>query len=353
MISLKSLIEAIVPDKSEFERAAKESEYGVISVILDKSGNVRIDDYSFDRNLTKARVDLGFTENRIRVFKNNLHGNKIDPSVQQLISALVKNKVVDSSWKVEFGDDEGFYKKGEYVYRRGEYENLPPNFWSRKSRVDLGENLKLYHGTSELELPDIKRYGLRPLGFKTTEPGHASRLRIEENKDFIYLAGTFVDAFKFAKERARSNMLKVDATQYRWVEHHEWERWFIKPVVFLVTIPDFTKLRSDDDRLLSMIKSKASEIWDKLTPEEKEYQQKTSSQWFSQRGLKYTPDQISDYLWVISDNGFNMVMPHINKEEWKNWRASLKSHNQVAYQGQIPQKFLQTIDLERVTKKRR
>jgi hypothetical protein len=191
------------------------------------------------------------------------------------------------------------------------------------------------------------------LGFKSTSSGYETRLRINENKDFIYLSGTFSDAFRYAKTRARSNMLKHNKEQYQWVEHREWQYWFIKPVVLLVTIPDFTNLRSDDDRVISLIKQKAHEMWSAMSPEVKRREQEISAKWFNDRNANFTPESISDYLWVTSDNGCDQVLKHIDKTEWDNWKESIKVNNQVAYKGTIPPKYLKMIDLYDVTIKKR
>jgi hypothetical protein len=354
MIKLKSLLlEAFVPDKSEFKNAVANSEYKIIRIVMTKHGQVYIEDAppEIPSEDIKVRATLNYNDDSIDFYTSQVHGNKISPSAQQLIAALTKRGVIDSSWKVKFNDKEGYYLNGDYVYKYGEYENLPPNFWKRNTRVDIGENLKLYHGTTEIELPNIKKYGLKPLGFKTTIGGTETRLRIEDNKNFIYLTGTFVNAFGFAESKSRSNMLRIDKNQYQWTQYHGWDRWFIKPVVLLVTIPDFTKLRSDDDRLLSIIKSKARELWKNLPPNVKTHEQILSAEWFKQHGVDYKPEQISDYLWVISDNGFSQTIQHVDSQEWKNWKASLKSHNQVAYEGTIPPNYLQVIDLHKVFRK--
>jgi hypothetical protein len=66
--------------------------------------------------------------------------------------------------------------------------------------------------------------------------GHETRLRIEDNKNFLYLSGTFTGAFMYAKTKARSNMLRTDKQQYDYVQYLEWGRWFIKPVILFVKI---------------------------------------------------------------------------------------------------------------------
>lgn len=358
MIKLKYLIEAISPDKGEYDAAAKKSKYGNITVILSDKGVIYIDDPEtykspIPHENTIARADLWFDKTIIRIYKAKLHGNKINPATQQLISALVKNKIIDSSWKVNFSDNEGWYRGyGDYVIRKGEFDDLPPNFWKRNSRVDIGENLTLYHGTSDLELPTILKDGLRPLGSKHTIAGPETRLRTEYNKNFLYLAGTFQDAFRFAKSKARGNMLRTNKQEYSYVEHWEWGRWFIKPVVLLIRLPDFTNLRSDDDRVISLIKAKGYELWKTLTPEQKTEQQIKSAQWFKEHEINYKSEHITDYLWTISDNGFNSVLKHIDKAEWKNWKASLGSHNQVGYEGVIPPNYITVVDLDRVVSKK-
>ncbi len=357
MIKLTSLIlEAFVPDKSEFENAFKRSEYNIIDVYMDRTGKVYIDDREskdlpVDRKNVISKLTLDYNNKKISIFKDRLHGNKINPHDQQLLSSLQKKNIIDSNWKVSFSDKEGYYKKGEYVYKLGEFENLPPNFWKRNQRIDVGNNLILYHGTSEKELPTIQKYGLRPLGSKYTSPGGETRLRIEENKNILYLSGTFTDAFRYAQLKARWNMREENKEKYSWVEHHEWERWFIKPVVLLVRIPDFTKLRSDDDRIISLIKIKSDELWEKMDSLEKQKQQKLSSEWFNERNVKYSPNDINSYLWTISDNGFKEVIKHISKDEWNNWKESLKTHNQVGYVGIIPPNYITVVDLNKVFKK--
>lgn len=352
MIKLKTLIEAISPDKSEYEKAADRSEYKSINVYMDKHGVVYIDDFMSTKDPvpyedTNAKLQLYYPDKRVRIFKNKLHGNKINPGQQQLLSILLKKGIIDSSWKVAFSDYEGYYTGGygSYSHKLGKYEKLPPNFWKRNSRIDLGENLKLYHGTSDLELPTIMKYGLRPLGSKHTVAGQETRIRLEDNKNFLYLAGTFSDAFRYAQTKARSNMLRIDKQKYEYVQYNEWGQWFIKPVVLLVQLPDFTKLRSDDDRIISIIKAKAYELWKAMDPEKKGMEQILSAEWFKLHGLNYKPEQIEDYLWTISDNGCNFVLTHVDKSEWKNWKASLGEFNQVGYEGIIPPNYIEVIDL--------
>ena len=351
------LVEAFCPDKEEFEKAAQRSEYKVIEVNMDNQGVVHIDDYTdpkpYDRSKTKVYIRLNYNKSEVDIYKDNLHGNKVDPSLQQLIAALLKKGVIDSSWKVSFSDDAGYYMGGEYATRKGEFEGLPPNFWKRNSRIGIGTNLVLYHGTDTLALPTIKKYGLRPLGMEHTSPGYESRLRIEENKNFLYLTGTFESAFGYARTRARSDMRSTNKEDYEYVEHWEWERWFIKPVVLLVTLPDFTKLRSDDDRVIGIIKDKGYKIWDVMPSEQKEEEKKKTIEWFRQRGINYTPHEIEGFQWVRSDNGFEVTIKHIDKSEWNNWKASLKSNNQVAYAGVIPPQYLKVLDLTKVFRKPR
>lgn len=354
MIKLKSLIEAISPDKEEFEKAAQKSEYKIITIYMDNKGIVYIDDLKSNKSPvefenTKAKLDLDYNNYRIRIWKYGVHGNQISPGIQQLLSILLKKGVVDSSWKVSFGDYEGWNRGyGDYVHRHGEYENLPPNFWKRNSRISIGENLKLYHGTSDLELPTILKYGLRPLGSKYTVGGSESRLRTEFNKNFLYLIGTFQDAFRFAKSKARSNMLRIDKEKYDYVQYYNWKDWFIKPVVLLITLPDFTKLRSDDDRIISMLKEKGRALWKSMDNKQREIEKIKTAEWFNKHGANYKPEQIEDYLWIISDYGFKPALELIDKSEWKNWKASLKLDNQVAYEGIIPPNYITVVDLGKV-----
>ena len=248
--------------------------------------------------------------------------------------------MIDNTWKVHISDTLGYYLKGDYVHRESEYENLPPNFWRRNTRIDVGENLILYHGTSEQELPTILKYGLRPLGSKHTTAGGESRIRMEENKNILYLAGTLQDAYRYADLKARWNMRAKDNTQYSYVEHYEWDHWFIKPIVLKVKVPDFTKLRSDDDRIIYLIKQKASELWSAMPEEQKNIEKIKTVEWFNEHNISYKPEDISNYLWTISDNGCNAVIKHIDKSEWNNWKASLASHNQIGYEGLFHQHIL-------------
>lgn len=361
MIKLKNILtEAFVPDKEEFEKAAQRSEYKVIGIEMDNKGVIRIDDYTniqpdTEEQRRSRRIDarLNYNDNEIVLYHSQLHGNKITPAAQQLISALVKKGVVDSSWKVSFHDREGYHMGGSYVTRKGEYEDLPPNFWKRNKRIDLGENLVLYHGTDTKALPRILKYGLRPLGMEGTESGYETRVRLEHNKNFVYLSGTFQGGFFYANHKARWDMMQTDKQQYDYVQHWEWERWFIKPVVLLVTLPDFTKLRSDDDRVIGLIKTKGYALWAEMPPEQQKVEAEKSSKWYRDRGVDYGPERIEAYQWVTSDNGFETTLRHIDKNEWKNWKASLGSHNQVAYAGVIPPQYLKVLDLEKVFRKPR
>lgn len=357
MIKLKTLcIEAFVPNKNEFDAAVARSEYKIIDIYMDRGGKVFIDDREVATSIpdpkdVSARITLDFNNNKVRIYQTKVHGNKIEAGTQQLLSAILKNGIINTSWKVDFGDTEGWYKNSKYVHTAGAYQNLPPNFWKRNTRIDVGENLTMYHGTSEKELPTILKYGLRPLGMKHTERGAESRVRLEENTDFLYLAGTFMGAMNYAKTKARWNMRSEDPTKYSWVEHWEWERWFIKPVVLLVRIPDFTKLRSDDDRVISLIKDKAYKLWEIISPEEKEKQKEMSAKWYQERGIKYTPNDISPYTWVTSDNGLDFVLKQFDKSEWNNWKKSLEDNNQIGYKGIIPPSHISIVDLEKTYQK--
>ena len=361
MLKLKDILtEAFCPDKEEFEKAAQRSEYKIVEVWMDKNGVIAIDDYTNipptkpdDFKNRKSTLRLNYNANEVVIYHTSLHGNKIASGTQQLLAALVKKGVIDSSWKVSFHDTEGYYLGGSYVTRPGEFEGLPLNFWKRNKRVDLGENLVLYHGTDTKALPKILKYGLRPLGMEGVERGYESRLKVEYNKNFIYLSGTFQGAFLYAKNKARWDMMQTDKSQYDYVQHWEWERWFIKPVILLVTLPDFTKLRSDDDRVIGMIKEKGYELWAAMSPEQREAESEKSSKWYKDRGVNYGPEKIEAYQWVTSDNGFKIVLNHINQDEWKDWKSSLGSHNQVAYAGVIPPQYIKVLDLEKVIRKPR
>ena len=361
MIKLKNmLVEAFCPDKEDFEKAAQRSEHKVIGIEMNKRGVITIDDYTniqpdTEEQLKNRKISarLNYNDNEIVIYNRELHGNKITPAAEQLISALAKKGVIDSSWKVAFHDYEGYHMGGDYVTRKGEYEGMPPNFWKRNKRIDLGTNLILYHGTDDKVLPKILRYGLRPLGMEGTESGYETRLKLEHNKNFVYLSGTFQGGFFYANHKARWDMLTTDKAQYDYVQYWEWERWFIKPVVLLVTLPDFTKLRSDDDRVIGIIKDTGYKLWASLSPEQQEVEKQKSSKWYKDRGVDYEPERIEAYQWVTSDNGFEETLKHVSKDEWKDWKASLGSHNQVAYAGVIPPQYLKVLDLTKVIRKPR
>lgn len=345
------LQEAFVPDKSEFEKALAADENGIISLYMDDKGYVHIDYPPFGGKGMKASAKLYYAKKRIILPKRYLHGNKITHGAAQLLKGLYKNDIVDAGWKVSFSDSEGYYMGGQFKYRKGEYEDLPINFWKNNSPMGVGENLVMYHGTSDLQLPKIEKYGLRPLGFKGTFAGHETRLKTDWNKNTLYLAGTFDDAFRYAKLRALSDMRDTDPKNFEFLQHYEWERWTVKPVVILATIPDFTKLRSDDDRIISIIKEKGTELWKSMDDATRKAEQEKAVQWFKERGVNYTPDRIEDYLWSMTDSGLAQILSQIHPDEWKKWEESLSSHNQVGYEGTIPPKFLKVLDLKQVTDK--
>lgn len=343
----KYLINEAFINKDEFNDALTQSTLKYVSVEMDKNGKVYFSP-DFNNQLAhedrKAYVILQYKTNTIEL-RDNVVGNRISAGSQQLLQQLVKDNIINKNWTVNLRDDEGMYKQGEYTHVYGTFDKLPVSFWSRNSRLNLGENLVLYHGTSSEDLPTILKYGLRPLGSKYTSSGSASRLRTEQNKDLLYLATNFRTAYMYAKDRARDKMRQLNRRDWDYLQHKEVEYWDIKPVVLEVTVPDFTKLRSDDDRIIRLLKDKADKIWKEFTPEQQESEWQTTKLWY-QKVAGFTPRETdrSGFYWIQSDNGLKYVLDRFDKTEWNDWKASL-SNQQVAYKGFIPPQYLKVKEL--------
>lgn len=343
----KHLVNEAFINKDEFDDALNKSTIQYVSVEMDKNGKVYFSP-DFENKVSyenrNGYVILNYKTNTVEI-RDRVIGNRIQAGTQQLLQQLVKDNIIDKTWTVSFRDDEGLYKKGEYTHIHGTFDKLPVSFWSRNTRINLGENLVLYHGTSSEDLPTILKYGLRPLGSKYTRSGSASRLRTEENKDFLYLATDFRTAYRYAKDRASDQMRRLHKDKWEYLQYRDFEYWDIKPVVLEVTVPDFTKLRSDDDRIIRLLKDKADKIWKEFTPEQQESEWQTTKLWY-QKVLKFTPKETdrSSFYWIQSDNGLKYVLDRFDKTEWNNWKASL-SNQQVAYKGFIPPQYLKVKEL--------
>jgi len=331
-------------NKDEFNDALSKSEIKyLVGVEMDNTGKVYFSP-DFDNKVAyenrKSYILLNFKDNVVEI-RGGVVGNRIRSGDQQLLQQLKKENIIDSSWKVSFRDDEGMYKRGEYTHVYGTFEKLPVSFWTRNTRINLGENLVLYHGTSSEDLPTIMKYGLQPLGRKFTRSGSATRIRTEENKDFIYLATDFRTAYRYAKDKASDHMRRLHIKKWSYLQYKEVEYWDIKPVVLEVTLPDFTKLRSDDDRVIRLIKNKSDELWKQFSEEQRNNQWEQTKIWF-QKNAGFTPKETdkSSFYWIMSDNGLQYVMPRFDKNEWDNWKASVKADQQVAYKGSIPPQYL-------------
>jgi len=343
----KHLITEAFVNKDEFNDALNKSTIKYVSVEMDKNGKVYFNP-DFDNKLSyedrKSYVILHFEKNTVEV-RDIAIGNRISASTQQLLQQLVNDNIIDKNWTVSFRDDEGMYKKGVYTHIKGTFDKLPVSFWNRNSRINLGENLVLYHGTSTEDLPTIMKYGLQPLGRKYTTSGSASRIRTEENKNFLYLATNFRTAYMYAKDRASDHMRRLNRNDWYYLQHREVEYWDIQPVVLEVTIPDFTKIKSDDDRIISLMKNKADVLWKQFSEEEKSKEWEQTKLWF-QKKVDFTPKESdkSSYYWIMSDNGLQYVLDRFDKSEWNNWKASI-SNKQVAYNGFIPPQYLKVKEL--------
>ena len=343
----KYLNEAFI-NKDEFNDALSKSTIKYVTVEMDKSGKVYFSP-DFENKVTydnrKATVVLNFKDNVVE-FRGGGIGNRMDSGGQQLLQQLKKDNIIDSSWTVSFRDDEGMYKKGEYTHVRGTFDKLPVSYWNRTKRLNFGENLILYHGTSSEDLPTILKYGLQPLGRKYTTSGSATRIRTAENKNFLYLATDFRTAYRYAKDRASDQMRRLHKDKWEYLQYRDFEYWDIKPVVLEVTIPDFTKLRSDDDRVIRLMKDKADELWKRLPEDEKEKEWNQTKTWFQKNG-GFTPKESDkgSFYWIMSDNGQNYVFARFDKSAWYDWKASIKSYQQVAYDGFIPPQYLKIKEL--------
>lgn len=337
-------------NKDEFNDALNKSTLQYVSVEMDKNGKIYFSP-DFENKVEfgnlKCYFILNFKKNTIEIRYKSIGsiGNRIQASTQQLLQQLVADNIIDKSWTVSFNDDEGLYKKGVYTHIQGTFDKLPVSFWNRNSRINLGENLILYHGTSSEDLPTIIKYGLRPLGSKYTRSGSSSRIRTEENKDFIYLATNFRTAFRYAKDRARDQMRRLHKDTWEYVQYRDVEYWDIKPVVLEVTIPDFTKLKSDDDRVIRLMKDKADELWKQFSEEQKSKEWEQTKLWF-QKHAGFTPNESdkSSYYWIMSDNGLQYVLDRFDKSAWNDWKASI-SDQQIAYKGFIPPQYLKVKEL--------
>jgi hypothetical protein len=141
-------------------------------------------------------------------------------------------------------------------------------------------------------------------------------------------------------------MRRLHTDKWSYLQDTEIEYWDIKPVVLEVTLPDFTKLRSDDDRVIRLMKDKADELWKQFSEEQRNNQWEQTKIWF-QKNAGFTPTETwkgSSY-WIKSDNGLQYVLPRFDKNEWNDWKASVKADQQVAYKGSIPPQYLKIKEL--------
>jgi hypothetical protein len=340
------LSEAILsPDvKNAIIDSAKSDPYSSCIIYLTSNGTIQLEEPP--RNETKAEVTLFFSMNTIQL-RGERYANKISSGAQQLITSLYKTGLIDSTWKLTKHERLSYHTAGgKYITDFGHHNDLSLLFWmDRKNRLFLGNDLTFYHGTSTFDLPLIKKQGLLNLSVKGISGGTATRLKIEENRKFVYLSTDIETAMSYAKERAGGYNRKYHADAWSYMQYQTWQVWDIQPVILKVTLPDVTKLRSDDDRLIKMIKAKAYEVWQTLPANIKSDQIAKTVQWFKTHNMDYKPEQIETFLWVMSDPGFEYILPMIDKSEWNNWKRSLEQDKQVAYEGIIPPKFLSVVSL--------
>ena len=335
-------------NKSEFDDALSKSDISYVTVEMDKSGRVHFStdfDYKVPNEARKATIILNCKDN-VAMIRRGVFGNKIDSGHQQLLQQLKKDNIIDSTWTVGLKDDEGLYKNGKYTHIQSTFDKLPVTFWNRTKRLNNGENFVLYHGTSSEDLPTIMKYGLQPLGRKYTAPGSAARIRTKENQNYLYLASDFRTGYMYAKDRARSQMRKLQANTWEYLQYRETEFWNIQPVVLEVTVPDFTKLKSDDDRVIRLIKDKADELWNGFSDDQRNKEWEQTKIWF-QKHAGFLPKESDkgSFYWITSDIGQNYVLDRFDKTVWHDWKASIISNQQIAYDGSIPPQYLKIKEL--------
>jgi hypothetical protein len=216
-------------------------------VWLDAEGNVRLG-YS-DRGGGRGRPPEHSYAKYIRSMKNDITmypsekkislemmGDKIKPAHKKLIDFLIKNGIIDDTWKFKGGDEIGRYVG--YDWQTFTDPDLPTTVGAAKKTKLFSpaiENIILYHGTTNYGWDKIQKDGaLYPLFTgSNTIYGSESRGKHPLNKDHIYLATNQDKGWHYAKQMAESltRKLKTEA----------------KPVLLQVKVPDVTKLRSDDD----------------------------------------------------------------------------------------------------------
>jgi len=363
-ISLVSIDEAVMPPRSALDAqyASSNAEHGwqTATVWMDRGGILRVDSTTPngpDRQTgLRASVNLWPETKQIDPgYRNRPTGNTVSPAMHQLVAALLKAGWVDATWSIR-GETISYYLGGTYSYRANP---LAPSLadWHKVIRFDATTiNLQLFHGTSSLELPAILQNGMRSLGSRggTGQASVNTRLRADWNKEHTYLATKLEGAWGYAKHRALDMWRKTNRSGYEYGQYREWEQWEVQPVVLIVTVPDMSRLRADDDIIITAIKKRAEALWGKMSAEAREDQKAMMRQWFPKHaGFQIKENDMSAWYWVMTDAGMQTVMDSMPMERLAAaWKASIRRNDQVAYAGVIPPSHLKVMDLRDVTTKR-
>jgi len=324
--------------KAAFEKAAKDSEFGVVYLTMTGDGSLYIGDgndildslypdASWRRSIKLTVVPA---EKEISIRQSSF-GNTLLPKVQQALRSLRDAKIIDNTWKIRTTREASYYDEfGKFSIKPNPIDTQGLDALVDKAiRLSpITKNMVLYHGTSSLDWVTIQKVGLHPLGYGTNiQPGSESRAKHKGNYKVLYLAGSIEKAMQYAKTRVDDQKRKNKI-------------YDIEPVVLEIQVPDPARLVADDDVVNNIASNIANKLWkSKSTQEQKDIMNNLSQI----KGFEVKDPTIGMMLWRETDEGFNEVMSKIPNSVFKTWKASLIRENQVGYKGIIPPKFIKRV----------
>lgn len=318
------------------------------TIWLDTEGNVRAGypekpdnvSYSKFRKIYNNKVSINPDEKQIQF---QMVGDKTNTAIKKLVQFLADNGIIDNTWKVRGGKEVSEYLGSKYTHFPD--PDMPKTVADVRQldTVSAAMNqITLYHGTSEDDWQKIQKAGaLYPLFMGSNkEYGFESRFKHSLNKDLLYLATNADKAWNYAKTRAQGASRKLHKSAWQSQQYAGPEYWPVRPVLLRVTVPDMTKLRSDDDIANARMRNIAEKLWNEKSPEEQKEIMKALS---LKAGFEVKDPSMGRMLWRDTDEGFSQILAKLNPKIYKAWLASMLRESQVAYKGYIPLRFIKEI----------
>lgn len=230
----------------------------------------------------------------------------------------------------------------------GEYKlkNYQSSYVTDINKLSLSDDVVLYHGTTEKALDGIKKFGLRPQDTSTLNYSIRSKNRgngstIPNHTEYnIYLTPNKTLAIQYAKSQAK---FRNDI-----------------PVLLSISIPDYSKLMSDDD----YIRDNINKFILKMFVYETKYSDKEQEYIDDLIGTDVLYEilggDVEEYIYSSDESLLSLGKRFVDSvlEEYRRLcslhpnKSMLSSWNSVAYRGRIPSKFISIKTLQPLTEQK-